>query len=127
MSSASTTEIDDFKIATEEKVFQLFPQVGLYDGEIHQKNMHFFKLLASPDVYKKCDGLFNPLSDIIKNKELLEQMRTLNVANFDNYYEDHFIKGNMAYKCIEKVDEITYTHDQMNKSMAICLVMNLYR
>jgi hypothetical protein len=125
MSSAATTEIDDSKIA-KKNFFERFPQVGLYDGEIHQKNMDFFKLLASPDVFKKCDVLFDPLSDIIKNKELLEQMRTLNVANFDNYYEDHFIKGNMAYKCVEKVDEITYTHVQMNKSMAMCLVMHLY-
>jgi hypothetical protein len=115
MSSAATTQIDDFEIA-KKNFFERFPQVGLYDGEIHQKNMDFFELLASPEIFKKCSELDEPLLEIIKDKELLKQMRTLNVADFNNYYEDHFIKDKRWFRLAPT----------MLSSMAMCLVMNVH-
>jgi hypothetical protein len=119
MSSAATTEIDDFKIATEEEVFGRFPEVELYDGEIHQKNMHFFKHLVSPEILVSLDrrkNLFDQLNKIIKDEKLLTEMCKLNVANFNKYYEDIFINNIETW-----LNFAGEKHEKMGMSLVMCV------
>ncbi len=130
MSSAATTKIDyfeistgedDFKIATEEEVFNRFEELEYGDGKIqvYPENMKFFKHLVSPEIYVSLDrrkNFFRQLNKIIKNEELLKQMRTLNVANFNKYYEDCFIKN---------IEYFNFAGEKHEK-MGMCLVMHLY-